>query len=86
MDKPDQVIKVILKSGLVINFLAKPETIYKLKNHYNFLEMHDEFNEVYVDLDSIAAFENLNTRKPAPEVAVPAIAENNGQQETETQA
>lgn len=66
-DKEDKLVKVVLKSGVAINMYAPPETIDDLMYHIEHVRFKDNGNDnIYVDIDSIAAFEVLDDRRDPP--------------------
>jgi len=80
---PELLLKLVLKTGQVINLISSSETVGEILDHPKFLRMRDNANDIFVSIDDIVAFEILNNRKPEPVEPVP---EENGQQKPQQEA
>ncbi len=81
-NKPELLLKLVLRTGQVINLISNSDTVGEILDHPKFLRMRDNANDIFVSIEDIAAFEILNNRKPEPtETKTEPVLEENGAQE-----
>jgi hypothetical protein len=61
--KPELTLKMVLKCGQVFALHTNEEDVPTLMYGREFIKMNDKFNDIFVAIEDISAFEILNYRK-----------------------
>lgn len=60
------LVRLVLKNGHAFNFNTHVDTVESMVSHPKFLKMSDNFNDIFVSIDDVSAFEVLTYRRPEP--------------------
>lgn len=56
-------IKILLKSGQAITAYATQDSLFELETCIHFTKLRDDSNDIYLCMDAVAAWENMDKRQ-----------------------
>jgi len=66
MQEDEYLLKMVMKNGHCISLISGLDCLTELVSHPKWMKMRDGYNDIYISVEDVLAFEITNNRAPEP--------------------